>query len=82
MVVEPSNVTFKLLMDHADEVVPYNGGDQGYLNEIFIFWHHVPKHMNFLKQFQEGDKPKINRFKTKLFASDPSASVRSLLLGL
>ncbi|CAN6845558.1 unnamed protein product [Brassica oleracea var. botrytis] len=47
MVVEPSNVTFKLLMDHMDEVVSYNGGDQGYLKEIFTWWHHIPKHMNF-----------------------------------
>ncbi|KAL0731931.1 hypothetical protein Bca4012_028025 [Brassica carinata] len=67
MVVEPSNVTFKLLMDHVDEVVSYNGGDQGYLNEIFTWWHRIPKHMNFLKHFREGD----NRLKTKLFGSNP-----------
>ncbi|KAH0938641.1 hypothetical protein HID58_006102 [Brassica napus] len=71
MVVEPSNVTFKLLMDHMDEVVSYNGGDQGYLKEIFTWWHHIPKHMNFLKHFWAGDKPKINRLKTKLFGFDP-----------
>ncbi|KAF8092654.1 hypothetical protein N665_0407s0031 [Sinapis alba] len=69
MVVEPSNVTFNLLMDRVDEVVSYNGGDQGYLNEIFTWWHRVPKQMNFLKHFREGDR--ANRLKTKMFESDP-----------
>ncbi|KAI3503259.1 hypothetical protein L1887_31698 [Cichorium endivia] len=56
MVVEPSNCTFKLLMDHINEIESYNGGDQGYLNEIFTWWHRIPKHMNFLKHFWEGDE--------------------------
>ncbi|GLT32193.1 hypothetical protein SLA2020_068780 [Shorea laevis] len=29
MVVEPSNCTFQLLMDHINEIESYNGGDQG-----------------------------------------------------
>ncbi|KAH6794614.1 plant glycogenin-like starch initiation protein 1 [Perilla frutescens var. hirtella] len=35
MLIEPSNCTFQLLMDHINEIESYNGGDQGYLNEIF-----------------------------------------------
>ncbi|CAB4319692.1 unnamed protein product [Prunus armeniaca] len=71
MVVEPSNCTFQLLMDHVNEIVSYNGGDQGYLNEIFTWWHRIPKHMNFLKHFWEGDEPEIKQMKTSLFEADP-----------
>ncbi|XP_020426040.1 putative UDP-glucuronate:xylan alpha-glucuronosyltransferase 3 isoform X1 [Prunus persica] len=71
MVVEPSNCTFQLLMDHVNEIVSYNGGDQGYLNEIFTWWHRIPKHMNFLKHFWEGDEPEIKQMKTRLFKADP-----------
>ncbi|GJN14466.1 hypothetical protein PR202_gb01300 [Eleusine coracana subsp. coracana] len=39
MVIEPSNCTFQLLMEHINEITSYNGGDQGYLNEIFTWWH-------------------------------------------
>ncbi|CAI0395970.1 unnamed protein product, partial [Linum tenue] len=61
MVIEPSNCTFQLLMDHINEIVSYNGGDQGYLNEIFTWWHRIPKHMNFLKHFWEGDEQEIKQ---------------------
>ncbi|KAF7816748.1 putative UDP-glucuronate:xylan alpha-glucuronosyltransferase 3 isoform X1 [Senna tora] len=71
MVVEPSNCTFQLLMDHINEIVSYNGGDQGYLNEIFTWWHRIPKHMNFLKHFWEGDDEKQRKMKTHLFGADP-----------
>ena len=37
MVIEPSNCTFQLLMDHINEITSYNGGGQGYLNEIFTW---------------------------------------------
>ncbi|KAG0463355.1 hypothetical protein HPP92_018858 [Vanilla planifolia] len=33
MVIEPSNCTFMLLMEHINDIKSYNGGDQGYLNE-------------------------------------------------
>lgn len=71
MVVEPSNCTFQLLMDHINEIVSYNGGDQGYLNEIFTWWHRIPKHMNFLKHFWEGDEPEKKEMKTRLFGAEP-----------
>ncbi|XP_010110482.2 putative UDP-glucuronate:xylan alpha-glucuronosyltransferase 3 [Morus notabilis] len=71
MVIEPSNCTFQLLMDHINEIVSYNGGDQGYLNEIFTWWHRIPKHMNFLKHFWEGDEPEKKEMKTRLFGANP-----------
>ncbi|KDP43041.1 hypothetical protein JCGZ_25227 [Jatropha curcas] len=71
MVVEPSNCTFQLLMDHINEIESYNGGDQGYLNEIFTWWHRIPKHMNFLKHFWEGDEEEKKQMKIRLFGADP-----------
>ncbi|KAJ4838253.1 UDP-glucuronate:xylan alpha-glucuronosyltransferase 1 [Turnera subulata] len=71
MVIEPSNCTFKLLMEHINEIESYNGGDQGYLNEIFTWWHRIPKHMNFLKHFWVGDEEAVKQKKTSLFGADP-----------
>ncbi|XP_020203623.1 UDP-glucuronate:xylan alpha-glucuronosyltransferase 1 [Cajanus cajan] len=71
MVVEPSNCTFQLLMDHINEIESYNGGDQGYLNEIFTWWHRIPRHMNFLKHFWIGDEEEKKQMKTMLFGADP-----------
>ncbi|GAV58824.1 Glyco_transf_8 domain-containing protein [Cephalotus follicularis] len=71
MVVEPSNCTFQLLMDHINKIESYNGGDQGYLNEIFTWWHRIPKHMNFLKHFWEGDEEEKKQMKIRLFGADP-----------
>ncbi|KAL3834977.1 hypothetical protein ACJIZ3_009713 [Penstemon smallii] len=71
MVIEPSNCTFKLLMDHINEIESYNGGDQGYLNEIFTWWHRIPKHMNFLKHFWIGDDEVVKRKKVRLFEAEP-----------
>lgn len=71
MVIEPSNCSFQLLMDHINEIESYNGGDQGYLNEIFTWWHRIPKRMNFLKHYWEGDEPEKKEMKTRLFGADP-----------
>ncbi|KAK9713282.1 hypothetical protein RND81_06G016800 [Saponaria officinalis] len=71
MVIEPSNCTFNLLMNHINEIESYNGGDQGYLNEIFTWWHRIPRHMNFLKHFWVGDEEEKKQMKTRLFGSDP-----------
>jgi xylan alpha-glucuronosyltransferase len=71
MVIEPSNCTFQLLMEHINEITSYNGGDQGYLNEIFTWWHRIPKHMNFLKHFWEGDEEAVKAKKTRLFGANP-----------
>ncbi|CAM8918951.1 unnamed protein product [Rhodiola kirilowii] len=71
MVIEPSNCTFQLLMDHINEIESYNGGDQGYLNEIYTWWHRIPKHMNFLKHFWIGDGEGKKRLKNRLFGAEP-----------
>ncbi|XP_058186807.1 UDP-glucuronate:xylan alpha-glucuronosyltransferase 1-like isoform X1 [Rhododendron vialii] len=71
MVIEPSNCTFQLLMDHITEIESYNGGDQGYLNEIFTWWHRIPRHMNFLKNFWSGDDEAVKAKKTRLFGAEP-----------
>ncbi|KAF2296589.1 hypothetical protein GH714_000404 [Hevea brasiliensis] len=34
MVVEPSNCTFQLLMDHINEIESYNGGDQEFASDV------------------------------------------------
>ncbi|KAJ6798449.1 UDP-glucuronate:xylan alpha-glucuronosyltransferase 1-like isoform X1 [Iris pallida] len=82
MVVEPSNCTFQLLMDHINEIESYNGGDQGYLNEIFTWWHRIPRHMNFLKHFWVGDEEDVKAKKTALFGADPPALYVLHYLGL
>ncbi|KAI3846487.1 hypothetical protein MKW92_010288 [Papaver armeniacum] len=82
MVIEPSNCTFQLLMDHINEIESYNGGDQGYLNEIFTWWHRIPKHMNFLKHFWEGDEEEKKVMKTTLFGADPPVLYVLHYLGL
>lgn len=41
MVIEPSNCTFRVLMKNIKDIVSYNGGDQGFLNEIFVWWHRL-----------------------------------------
>lgn len=71
MVIEPSNCTFQLLMEHINEIESYNGGDQGYLNEIFTWWHRIPKHMNFLKHFWVGDEEAVKQKKIRLFGAEP-----------
>ncbi|XP_058089732.1 putative UDP-glucuronate:xylan alpha-glucuronosyltransferase 3 [Magnolia sinica] len=71
MVIEPSNCTFQLLMEHINEIESYNGGDQGYLNEIFTWWRRIPRHMNFLKHFWIGDEEEKKQQKTRLFGANP-----------
>ncbi|KAM1312846.1 hypothetical protein FF1_016839 [Malus domestica] len=54
IVIEPSNCTFKFLMDHVDDIVLYGNGDQGYLNEVFVWWHRVLKRVNAIKIFPKS----------------------------
>ncbi|KAL6578173.1 putative UDP-glucuronate:xylan alpha-glucuronosyltransferase 3 [Orobanche minor] len=82
MVIEPSECTFRLLMEHIDEIESYNGGDQGYLNEVFTWWHRIPKRMNFLKHFWVGDEQEKKEAKTRLFGADPPALYVLHYLGL
>nr|GMD96317.1 UDP-glucuronate:xylan alpha-glucuronosyltransferase 2-like isoform X2 [Ipomoea batatas] len=70
MVLEPSNCTFHLFMRRANDVVSYNGGDQGFLNEIFVWWHRLPRRVNFLKNFWSNSSAETT-LKNHLFGSDP-----------
>ncbi|KAL5156000.1 putative UDP-glucuronate:xylan alpha-glucuronosyltransferase 4 [Glycine soja] len=51
MVIEPSQCMFQKMMNVTSKVRSYNGGDQGFLNEIFTWWHRLPAKVNQLKTF-------------------------------
>lgn len=51
MVIEPSLCLFEDLMVKSLKVESYNGGDQGFLNEVFTWWHRLPTKVNHLKIF-------------------------------
>ncbi|KAF4361231.1 hypothetical protein G4B88_000629 [Cannabis sativa] len=54
MVIEPSNCLFKVLSEKTFELKSYNGGDQGFLNEVFTWWHRLPRSINYLKIFRRS----------------------------
>jgi xylan alpha-glucuronosyltransferase len=69
MVLEPCNCTFDLLMSGIHDIESYNGGDQGYLNEVFTWWHRLPRHVNFLKYvWAEGDRAA----QARMIAAEPA----------
>ncbi|XP_027103285.1 putative UDP-glucuronate:xylan alpha-glucuronosyltransferase 4 [Coffea arabica] len=51
MLVEPSKCAFQVVMGKRFTMASYNGGDQGFLNEVFTWWHRWPGRVNFLKFF-------------------------------
>ncbi|KAJ7958149.1 Hexosyltransferase [Quillaja saponaria] len=81
MVIEPSNCTFRILMDTREDIVSYNGGDQGYLNEIFVWWHRLPRRVNFLKNFWANTTGEAS-VKNELFGADPPKVYAIHYLGL
>ncbi|KAG9450894.1 hypothetical protein H6P81_010859 [Aristolochia fimbriata] len=81
MAIEPSNCTFRLLMQKRKEVVSYNGGDQGFLNEVFFWWHRLPRRVNFLKNFWSNATLEA-AVKNELFGADPPALYAIHYLGL
>ncbi|CAN7096832.1 unnamed protein product [Brassica rapa subsp. narinosa] len=56
MVLEPSACLFKELMLNSFKIKSYNGGDQGFLNEYFVWWHRLSKHVNTMKYFGAESK--------------------------
>nr|VDD59270.1 unnamed protein product [Brassica oleracea] len=56
MVLEPSACLFKELMLKSVKIKSYNGGDQGFLNEYFVWWHRLSKHVNTMKYFGAESK--------------------------
>ncbi|KAA8528543.1 hypothetical protein F0562_035898 [Nyssa sinensis] len=81
MVIEPSNCTFRIFMDHRKDIVSYNGGDQGFLNEVYVWWHRLPRRVNFLKNFWSNYSGEVH-MKNSLFGSDPPKLYSIHYLGL
>ncbi|KAL6511592.1 UDP-glucuronate:xylan alpha-glucuronosyltransferase 2 [Orobanche gracilis] len=81
MVIEPSNCTFRMLMKRTDEIISYNGGDQGFLNEVFVWWHRLPRRVNFLKNFWSNSSTEAG-VKNQLFGTDPPKLYSIHYLGL
>ncbi|XP_071701049.1 putative UDP-glucuronate:xylan alpha-glucuronosyltransferase 4 [Rutidosis leptorrhynchoides] len=52
ILIEPSQCMFNSLMEKIDTLASYNGGDQGFLNEAFTWWHRLHSKVNHLKVFQ------------------------------
>ncbi|KAK9735412.1 hypothetical protein RND81_04G204300 [Saponaria officinalis] len=51
MLVEPSECFFRTLMGKRFTIKSYNGGDQGYLNEVVTYWHRLSRKLNYMKIF-------------------------------
>ncbi|XP_076924641.1 UDP-glucuronate:xylan alpha-glucuronosyltransferase 2-like isoform X1 [Bidens hawaiensis] len=81
MVIEPSNCTFMHFMQQTEEIISYNGGDQGFLNEIFVYWHRLPRRVNFLKNFWSNTTVETS-MKNQLFGADPPKLYAIHYLGL
>ncbi|KAF6139015.1 hypothetical protein GIB67_010741 [Kingdonia uniflora] len=81
MAIEPSNCTFKYLMKQRKHIISYNGGDQGFLNEVFVWWHRLPRRVNFLKNFWANTTLESS-VKNQLFAADPPKLYTIHYLGL
>ncbi|XP_039829714.1 UDP-glucuronate:xylan alpha-glucuronosyltransferase 2-like isoform X2 [Panicum virgatum] len=71
MVVEPSACTFEALVRQRRTVRSYNGGDQGFLNEVFVWWHRLPRRVNYLKNFWANTTGE-RALKERLFRADPA----------
>ncbi|CAN8241424.1 unnamed protein product [Cochlearia groenlandica] len=74
MVIEPSPCLFKDLMEKCNKIESYNGGDQGFLNEIFVWWHRLSKRVNTMKYFgektEESSHVLPDNLEGAVFASD------------
>ncbi|KAL4307945.1 hypothetical protein HN51_042373 [Arachis hypogaea] len=81
MVIEPSNCTFNVLMESRYDIVSYNGGDQGFLNEIFVWWHRLPRRVNYLKNFWANTTLEASK-KNHLFGAEPPKLYSIHYLGL
>ncbi|CAN6296256.1 unnamed protein product [Urochloa humidicola] len=71
MVIEPSACTFDALIRKRRTVRSYNGGDQGFLNEVFVWWHRLPRRVNYLKNFWANTTGE-RALKERLFGADPA----------
>ncbi|CAI5962536.1 unnamed protein product [Closterium sp. NIES-64] len=55
MLLRPSHCTFRELLANVHTIRSPNGGDQGYLNNIFTWWHRLPNSYNTLKHIWASD---------------------------
>ncbi|MED6218646.1 hypothetical protein PIB30_028487 [Stylosanthes scabra] len=55
MVIEPSQCMFESMLKKIHKVKSYNEGDQGFLNEVFAWWHRTPSKLNKLKVFRSNN---------------------------
>lgn len=69
-----------MFMQRTKDVISYNGGDQGFLNEVFVWWHRLPRRINFLKDFWTK-KNGISR-KDHWYGADPPILYTIHYLGL
>ncbi|CAI5982606.1 unnamed protein product [Closterium sp. NIES-64] len=49
LVLEPAHCTFAFLLANIPNIFSYNRGDQGYINNVFPWWHRLPDHTTVLK---------------------------------
>ncbi|XP_057502349.1 putative UDP-glucuronate:xylan alpha-glucuronosyltransferase 4 [Actinidia eriantha] len=63
MLVEPSKCMFETLMEKMDKVASYDATDQGFLNEMFTWWHRWPSKVNSITLFDEGEDKKHEMIK-------------------
>lgn len=81
MVIEPSACTFEALVRGRRTIRSYNGGDQGYLNEVFVWWHRLPRRVNYLKNFWANTTGE-RALKERLFGAEPAEVWSIHYLGL
>lgn len=57
MILEPSACTFRTLMATTLPSKSYKDSDQGFLNDMFPWWHRLPRKVNRLKYFGWNPDP-------------------------
>lgn len=68
MVIEPSTCMFENLMEKSLNLRSYNGGDQGFLNEVFTWWHRLPIKLNHLKIYGSPKDNEEHKIPEDLYA--------------
>ncbi|XP_022744423.1 putative UDP-glucuronate:xylan alpha-glucuronosyltransferase 4 [Durio zibethinus] len=68
MVIEPSLCMFEDLKVKSFRVDSHNGGDQGFLNEVFTWWHRLPTKVNFLKCFEGKESYRRDKIPDDVYA--------------
>ncbi|KAJ3674063.1 hypothetical protein LUZ60_006055 [Juncus effusus] len=81
MVVEPSNCTFENMMNFINIIEPYDGSDQGFLNEFFFWWHRLPARIDFMKM-TVSNTTKEKLMLDSLYTADPAQLYAIHYLGI